>query len=256
MWKWIIALALFSAGALSGYFFALYGSEIMPGTFMPSPLDLSPHPVRTVDLSVRDGEVYRVRKVVDGDTVVFDNGLHLRYSGINAPETGHFVKDAAPLGPEATLRNIQLVEGRRVRLTLPKNPLDNYGRLVGHIEVIPEDRKPEETAEEADPQRLLLREGLAKILAMGLEHDEQVEFKAIEADAKARKVGIWGLEDKARLEGAGKPYVAAEKGTVYHLRLCKTAHSIMTANLHEYATAEQAEQAGFKPCPRCVLKEP
>jgi micrococcal nuclease len=240
VWKWLIAFALFFSGALTGYFFAIYQP-------------IAPHVhVRTVELSVRDGEIYHVRKVIDGDTLVLDNGLHVRYSGINAPETGHFVKDASPLAIESTQRNVQLVESRRIRLRLPKEPLDIHGRLLAHIEIIPE--SPNDT--ETDPRKIILKEGLARVMGLGLEADQLAEYKSIEADAKTRKVGLWGLEEQARNEGAGKPYIAASTGTVYHLRMCKTAHVIKAANRHEYTSAEEAEHAGYKPCARCVLKEP
>ena len=88
---------------------------------------------------MEDGGIYRVRSVVDGDTVVLENGLHIRYQGINAPETGHFVKDPAPLGAEATARNRELVEGKRVRLALARQPQDAYGRVISRISALPEE---------------------------------------------------------------------------------------------------------------------
>jgi micrococcal nuclease len=237
------AALLFLTGAGCGWFFARYGPQLSP----------EPLAVRNVNLSVQDGGVYRVRKVVDGDTIVLENGLHVRYLGINTPESGHFVKDPAPLAVEATTRNMQLVEGKRVRLFLPKDPLDIHGRLVARVELLAEERG---NSPETEPGRVLLREGLARLMTLGVEHAESAELKQLEADARARKAGIWGLEDKARAETAGKPYIAASAGSVYHLRACSTAQRIKNANLHEYSSAEQAEQAGYKPCSKCVMKEP
>lgn len=240
----VLAALLFVAGGVCGWLLASYTGSVSPPA----------QPPRTVNLAVSEGGIYRVRKVVDGDTIVLENGLHVRYLGINTPETGHFVKDAAPLAIEATQRNQALVEGRRVKIFLPKDPIDVHGRLVARVEVIPDDRKSGDA--DADPGRVLLREGLARIMALGTEHAETVELRQIEADARSRKVGLWGLEDKLRVDTAGKPYIAASDGTVYHLRSCATAKRIKNANLHEYGSAEEAEQAGYKACSKCVVKEP
>jgi micrococcal nuclease len=241
----IIGVIIFVAGGATGYLVALHG----PSFGTPAAAQ------RTVDLTVVDGGVYRVRKVVDGDTIVLENGLHVRYHGINTPETGHFVKDAAPLSLEASNRNAQLVEGKRVKLTLPKDPLDIHGRLVASVEVVADTDGVPPTAEQKNPARTLLTEGYARIMGLGVGHEEMSELKQIEADAKARKAGIWGLEDKVRADSNGKPYIAASAGSVYHLKTCSVAQRIKNGNLHEYASAEEAEAAGYKPCSKCVGKE-
>ena len=243
--RFLLAALLFLAGGVSGWLLALYSPRLSPEPAKP----------RTLNLAVADGEVYRVRKAVDGDTIVLENGLHVRYLGINTPEAGHFVKDAAPLAVEATTRNAQLVEGRRVRIFLPKDPLDVHGRVIARVEIIPEDRASAGESG-AEPGRVLLREGLARIMGLGLEPAQTAELKEIEAEARIRKAGIWGLEEKLRTETAGKPYIAASDGTVYHLRLCATGRRIKNANIHEYTSSEEAERSGYKPCSKCVMKEP
>lgn len=243
--RFLVMAIVFAAGVLSGGVLALYGPRLLPPAAVP----------RVVDLSVQDGGIYHVRAVIDGDTIVLDNGLHVRYLGINAPETGHFVKDAAPLAEEATRRNTQLVEGRRVKLLLPRDPLDIHGRLVARLEVLPEEGRGQDDAFQTDPARVLLQEGLAHVMTLGLDHQQSAEMKQLENEARDRKAGLWGLEDKVRAESGGKPYIAASSGTVYHLRTCATARRIRNANLHEYASAEEAERAGYKPCSKCILKE-
>jgi micrococcal nuclease len=229
-------LAVFLLGAAAGG--AYFGIDWAPKPIAPP----------TVDLSVADGGVYRVRKVVDGDTLVLENGAHVRYHGVNTPEAGHFVKDAAPLSAQATARNVELVEGKRVRLKLPREPLDMHGRIVATVLIVNDD------ASETDAGKTLLQEGLAKSMGLGASAQELSELKRIEEDAKARKAGIWGLEDNARKSGEVKPFIAASTGSVYHLRACGTAQRIRTMNLHEYDSAESAEAAGYKPCSKCINK--
>ena len=47
--------------------------------------------------------------VSHGDTVVFKDGRHVRYIGMNAPETAHDNQKAGPFGYEAKKFNESLV---------------------------------------------------------------------------------------------------------------------------------------------------
>jgi endonuclease YncB( thermonuclease family) len=205
-------------------------------------------PPRALDLNIVDGGTYRVRAVVDGDTVTLENGLHVRYHGINAPESGRWVQDAAPLAAEATARNIALVEGKRVRLRLGRDPFDIHGRIIARVYVVPDGANG---ADETEAGAVLVKEGLAKAMAFGVTPDEAREMKVLEDAAKTAKMGIWGLEGHAAVE---KPYCAADKTGIYHLSTCSTAKRISPANLHQYATREEAEAVGLKPCSRCLPK--
>lgn len=79
-----------------------------------------------------------VARVVDGDTIEvdLDSGEEdVRYIGIDTPES---VKPDAPVecfGPEASRRNHELVEGRRVRLVFDRERRDDYGRLLAYVYV-------------------------------------------------------------------------------------------------------------------------
>lgn len=206
-------------------------------------------PTCQADLSVADGGVYGVRNVVDGDTIVLENALHVRYLGLNAPETGHFVKDAAPLAVEATARNIELLKGKRVRLRLPSNfPLDVHGRVLARVFAVAENSSEPET----DVGAVLLKEGLGRTMGVDIAPEQVRELKALEDEAKTAKRGIWGLEDKAR--ETGKPYCAATASTIYHLSACPTAQRIKAANRHDYDSTDAAEACGLKPCNKCVAK--
>jgi micrococcal nuclease len=203
-----------------------------------------------LDLNVTDGGIYRVRKVVDGDTIMLENGLHVRYHGINTPEMGHFVKDQAPLALDATSRNIALVEGKRVRLRLAQEPLDMHGRVVANVIVL-----SDTDSSETDAGRVLLKEGLARSMGLGVSAQEMEELKKLENQAKEAKLGLWGLENELRgADGIGKPYCATSTGNVYHIATCVAAKKIRAQNLHQYATIEEAEAAGLKPCSKCLPK--
>lgn len=56
------------------------------------------------------GNYYLVTRVIDGDTIVLANGIHVRYIGIDTPESDESGYK------EATEANRELVEGKKVRL--------------------------------------------------------------------------------------------------------------------------------------------
>src|SRR4030067_982445 len=72
-----------------------------------------------------------VVKVVDGDTVELENGQKVRYIGIDTPETTLGKNDC--YGTEATEKNKELVEGKRVRLEKDISETDKFGRLLRYV---------------------------------------------------------------------------------------------------------------------------
>jgi len=70
-----------------------------------------------------------VTSVIDGDTVELADGRHVRYLGIDTPESGEYYAE------EATAKNKDLVEGRTVELQRGKQDQDEYGRLLRYVYV-------------------------------------------------------------------------------------------------------------------------
>jgi len=74
----------------------------------------------------------RVIRVIDGDTIEIEGGARVRYIGIDTPET---YGEAECYGWEATAKNRELVEGKRVRLVKDVSEADRYGRLLRYVYV-------------------------------------------------------------------------------------------------------------------------
>lgn len=119
----------------------------------------------------------RVRRVIDGDTVVIEGGERVRYVGIDTPERGE------PFYGEARERNRSLVQGRVVRLEIcDEEERDKYGRLLAFVYV-----------DAVFVNRLIIEDGLARRLIIppcGL--PVAVEFKRLERRARKRRLGLWG----------------------------------------------------------------
>jgi len=204
-----------------------------------------PDTAEQLDLSIFEDRTYRVLRVIDGDTLILENGLHVRYAGVNTPEKGRFVSEPAPLSMEATRRNRELVEGQCVHLRLADTPIDAYGRLVARIVVT----RPDGTEEYIE--ETLLSEGLGRVVGLGLGPDEYGRLKGLQEDARAARRGIWGLKPPSADRPAA-PFCAASRGETYHRSGCAQAKRISPANRVGFRTIEEARASGRKPC-RCCL---
>lgn len=208
-----------------------------------------------LEFRVQDGGIYRVRDISDGDTIILDNGLHVRYQGINTPERGRFIRDPAPFAEKAKDRNCELLSSGRVRLRLGKTPMDRYGRVLARVYALPPDVSADISAVESDidVEMVLLREGLGQAMGLDMTNEEYRKLKAAEEEAKAAKRGIWGVTKEDMEQAAGeKPFCAAAGGEVFHRRECKSAERISPRNLQYYATIEEAIRTGRRACPRCL----
>ena len=125
--------------------------------------------------------IYRVKRVVDGDTLVLANEGRVRLIGADTPETVMPDHPVEPWGPEATEFTRHLVAGREVRLEMDGRRIDKYGRFLAHVWV--GDRMLEEE---------LARAGLARAMTK-YKFSQAVKDRLIAAEdeAKAARRGIW-----------------------------------------------------------------
>ncbi|MDO8466588.1 MAG: thermonuclease family protein [bacterium] len=78
---------------------------------------------------------FLVTRVIDGDTIEIEGGQRVRYIGIDTPETVDPRKPVQCFGKEASVRNKELVEGKRIRLEKDITDTDRYGRLLRYVYV-------------------------------------------------------------------------------------------------------------------------
>ena len=136
-------------------------------------------------ITLTDGSRHRVARVIDGDTIVLENGLKVRYMAVDTPEMGAYVEKAQPGAVEATEANRRLVQGRTVTLRIGPRAMDQYGRVLARIIVEHEGR-------EVDVGMKLLRDGMGRAVSRDLNEVNWGEARRAEAEARVRKRGIWG----------------------------------------------------------------
>jgi micrococcal nuclease len=154
---------------------------------------------------------YFVREVIDGDTIVLDNGETVRYVGLDTPEINE------PYYLEAKVRNAVMVQARIVSvLVCGPEPRDRYGRVLAWV-----------TSGGTRVNETLVKEGYARIMTIppcGLLRAN--EFKALEKEARDKRLGIWGIAAQKRMSREISPY-EAHMHIGERVRLRGTVHSIM-----------------------------
>jgi micrococcal nuclease len=203
-----------------------------------------------------EGKPVRVLDAVDGDTIILEDRMHVRYRGCDAPETMRFVRDPQPHAEEATERNRMLVKGAWVRLKFPSDgpAVDQHGRLLADV-LLDADRGPGPSVPE-----MLVQEGLARAFLRDLPPADASRMRAAEDAARAARRGIWAApEAVAAAERGGAPagpFVASRTGKFVHRPDCIYAKRISPSSLMKFAALDEGLAAGKARCPTCFEGRP
>jgi micrococcal nuclease len=123
---------------------------------------------------------YKVIEVIDGDTIIIENGEHIRYIGVDTPETVHPSKPIECFGKEASDRNKELVEGKIVFLESDVEDKDEYGRLLRYV-YIPQ----------GSVSAILISGGYGYSYYFPPNEKHYDDFLKLELQAKSSRVGLW-----------------------------------------------------------------
>jgi len=138
--------------------------------------------------SADEDESVLVTRVVDGDTIEIEGGQKVRYIGIDTPETVDPRKPVECFGKEASNKNKELVEGKRVRLEKDVSETDKYGRLLRYVYL------PAGKAGVGDlfVNEFLVKEGYAFSSTYPPDVKYQNLFTQAEKEAREANRGLWG----------------------------------------------------------------
>ena len=148
-------------------------------------------------------EAFRVRNVIDGDTIELANGEKVRYLGIDTPEARHraggrWVYDPEPYAEEATKANRSLVQGKRVRLEFDQKKRDRFGRLLAYVYVrlglLGDARYDGEVILESHEifvNAYLVQKGLARPLSILPNTRYAARFEKLLLQAQRERLGLW-----------------------------------------------------------------
>ena len=138
----------------------------------------------------------RVVNVIDGSTVLLDDGGTVRLAGIEPPSQvdSETASGAESLAAQAKGALAALVKGRLVSLALGKTRRDRYGRLRAHLV---------RTDDGTWIQGALLAAGLARVHSLVDDRVAVAGMLTIEHRARAAGLGVWS-QPRYRVRAAGE----------------------------------------------------
>ncbi len=187
----------------------------------------------------RSGDFYAtVRHVIDGDTVILQDGTKVRYVGINAPEIAHRDKPGEPFGRKATEFNRKLVLHRKVHIVPAGDRIDRFGRTLAFV-YLPDGRMVNEK---------LLKEGLAHVcfFSKDLKHRKlllQAQLFAINA-----RRGIWSVPPV----NPEPYYIGNRKSLRFHRPGCRYGSRTGRKNRVIFRDRISAFKKGYCRCKKCL----
>lgn len=122
-----------------------------------------------------------VARVIDGDTILLENGDRVTYIGVDAPEIVHPHKSVEPLGRKAYRLNRELVEGKRINLAFDKRNRDGYNRVLAYV-----------FTGDVFVNAELVRSGLARLTNRTPGAKYASQLAEAEREARQENRGMWG----------------------------------------------------------------
>jgi micrococcal nuclease len=141
----------------------------------------------TPSTKIASTEAFLVTKVIDGDTIVLENGEKVRYLGIDTPELNHPKKKVECFAYQAHEKNKELVLGKKVFLQKDISEKDKYGRLLRYVFL---DEKMS-TDEGSFVNLYLVKNGFAYAATFPPDVNYTDLFLKAQKEAYQKNLGLW-----------------------------------------------------------------
>lgn len=186
------------------------------------------------------GSWVRAQWVADGDTIVLQDGRHVRYIGIDTPEIDHENHRAEPMGHEARSMNRKLVTGWQLRLVYDREKTDRYGRTLAYV------FRSDGLFLNAE----LVRRGYGHVLYCIPNTGKGKLLLSAQREAMGRGRGLWRGVKKN--ENPSTPYWGNRKSMRFHAPGCPKGESIFQKNRVRLKNQWEAFWAGYAPARGCI----
>ena len=127
---------------------------------------------------------YKVKKIVDGDTLQLENGIKVRLLGVNTPEVSRRDKVAEAGGVVAKKWMINRLAKTKIKLDYDVTHKDAYNRTLAYVL----------TEKGENINVTLVKKGLAAMNTYPPNLKYLKDLENAQRIAKKQKLGIWGLK--------------------------------------------------------------
>ena len=179
--------------------------------------------------------LFWVKRVNDGDTIVLNDNRCLRYIGINTPEIEHGEKKAEPFGYKAKRFNQSLVFKKKVRVEFDKERRDQYGRWLAYVFL----------QDGTFINKKILERGYGFFLPRYPNSKYHLVLLNAQRKAMSGKKGIWH-----HWKEKGEGYVGNKKSKRFHLKTCRFGNAILDKVY--FSNRWDAFWKGYAPCKKCM----
>jgi len=179
---------------------------------------------------------YLVSKVLDGDTIVLENGNIIRYIGVDAPQLKGKEGGGDFFAREALRRNKSLVLLKKVRLEFDVQKKDEEGRTLAYVFI-----------KDVFVNGELIRLGFAHAAVSPPNVRYKDLFLKYEREAKEKYAGLW-QEGKEESEPY---YVGNKRSYVFHKPSCPLVAKIPEKSKIIFRSRVDPIRIGYVPCKKC-----
>lgn len=182
----------------------------------------------------------RVKWVADGDTIILRDGRHIRYIGIDAPETEHHHQPGEPMAKWARATHRQLVEGWRLRLVFDRQATDRYGRSLAYVY----------RSDGMLVNAALIEKGCAHVLYQWPNVSQAKRLLTAQREAMQKGVGIW--QDVEKDASPTHPYRGNRRSKRFHRHDCARGKTMAPKNQIWLKNRWEAFWKGYAPARGCI----
>ncbi len=150
----------------------------------------------TTNTPTNSEKTFLVTRVIDGDTIEIEGGQKVRYIGIDTPETVDPRKPVQCFGKEASAKNKELVEGKKVRLEKDVTDTDKYGRLLRYVYI-----------GDIFVNLELVKQGYASSYSYPPDIKFQNIFLQAQQEAQAKDLGFWSACEENNIPEISTPSI-------------------------------------------------
>lgn len=126
-----------------------------------------------------NSDLVKIIRVIDGDTIVSENGQKIRLVGIDTPELNQEGAGKC-LADIATSKMKELVEGKTVKIEKDISDIDKYGRLLRYVWV-----------DNQFVNQIMIQGGYAKVYTVNPDIKYRDIFLDYQSFAKEQQLGQW-----------------------------------------------------------------